>query len=346
MSTNIARSNPTPQAIAAIEAYFARQAELNEIEPSAIANGNSFAVTPTVQQTLHERVQHSSDFLSGYVNFLLVNDISGEKVFITDDGIVITSTTNVDRVPIDPSDTESKGYQCRTNDFDILLSWSKLNSWAKFPDFQVRLTNFLLRRQALDHIKIGFNGISFAGVSDRAANPLGEDVNIGWLQTIRAEAPAHVVDAGAGVTFGTNQTYKNIDALALSARYELLDEVHRERGDLVVVLGSQLITDKYFRIMNKADIDPSEYKPRDVLMNERRIGAMEAISVPFFPANALLIMPRQNLSVYVQEMSRRAKFEEQHASRGYVSWFTHNVDYVVEDLTAVALVENITENNA
>lgn len=345
MSKSIARSNPTPQAMAAVQAYFSRQAELNEVDVSAISNGNSFAVTPTIQQTLHERVQESSDFLRDYVNFILVNDISGEKVFITDDGLVITSTTNVDRTPIDPSDTESEGYQCRTNDFDILLSWSKLNAWAKFPDFQARLTNFLLRRQALDHIKIGFNGISFAGVSDRAANPLGQDVNIGWLQTIRDEAAAHVVDAGAGVTFGTNQTYKNIDAMALSARHELLDEVHRERGDLVVILGSTLLNDKYFRIMNKEPIDPSEYIPRDALQSQKRIGAMEAITVPFFPADAMLITPRQNLSVYVQEMSRRAKFEEQHASRGYVNWFTHNVDYVVEDLSATALVENIAEDN-
>lgn len=345
MTKNFARSNPTPQAMAAISAYFSRQAELNNVDVSVISTGHSFAITPTVQQTLHERVQESSDFLRDYVNFVLVNDISGEKVFITDDGLVVTSTTNIDRVPLDPSDTESQGYQCRTNDFDILLSWSKLNAWAKFPDFQQRLTNFLLRRQALDHIKIGFNGVSYAAKSNRAASPLGQDVNIGWLQTIRDEAPASVVDAGPGTVFGTGQTYTNIDALTLSARHELLNEVHRERGDLVVILGSTLINDKYFRIMNKADIDPSEYNPRDVLMSQRMIGAMQAITVPFFPADTLLITPRNNLSVYVQEMSRRAKFEEQHASRGYVNWFTQNVDYVVEDLTAVALVENITETN-
>jgi len=341
MNQAIARANPSSQALSAIQLYFSRQAELNGVDAALVSGGQSFATTPTVQQTLHEAVQESSDFLRDHVNFELVNDLSGQKIYIDDDGLVITSTTDVDRVPLDPSGLTDTGFQCRTNDFDILIPWSKLNQWSKFPDFQVRLTNFLLRRQALDHIKIGFNGTSHAAKSNRVTNPLGEDVNIGWLETIRVEAPAHA--KATGNTFGDAEVFKNIDAMAFSAKNELLAPVHRERGDLVVILGSALLNDKYFNIMNKNDIDPSEFAHRDTLVSQKRVGAMEAINVPHFPADTMLITPRRNLSVYVQEASRRGKFEEQHASRGYVNWFTHNVDYVVEDLTAVALVESITE---
>ncbi|PCJ33026.1 MAG: phage major capsid protein, P2 family [Gammaproteobacteria bacterium] len=345
----VTRTNPSPAALSALRGYFSRQGELNGVDSQTVSGGQSFAIEPTVQQTLHDTVQHSSAFLTQYVNFELVDDISGQKIFIDDDGLVITSNTDTSgsgkRSGIDPSTLKDKGYECRTNDFDTLLPWSKLNKWAKFPDFQMRLTEFLSKRQALDHIKIGFNGTSYAANSNRTANPLGQDVNIGWLQTIRAEAPAHVKSTDN--SFGSAETdyFKNIDAMAFSARKSLLDEVHRERLDLVVILGSSLLNDKYFKVMNKEDIDPSEHTHRDALVSEKRIGGMEAITVPYFPEDAFLIMPKGSLSVYEQEGSRRTKLDEDHASRGYNRWFTHNVDYVVENLGAVALVENIVDSD-
>lgn len=39
-----------------------------------------------------------------------------------------------------------------------------------------------MKRQALDRIMIGFNGVKRAKTSDRDANPMLQDVNKGWLQ--------------------------------------------------------------------------------------------------------------------------------------------------------------------
>ncbi len=45
----------------------------------------------------------------------------------------------------------------------------------------MRVRNAIIKRQALDRIMIGFNGVSRAKTSDRSANPLLQDVNKGWL---------------------------------------------------------------------------------------------------------------------------------------------------------------------
>ncbi len=57
----------------------------------------------------------------------------------------------------------------------------------------MRIRNAIVKRQALDRIMIGFNGVKRAKTSNRAENPLLQDVNKGWLQKIREDAPDHVM---------------------------------------------------------------------------------------------------------------------------------------------------------
>jgi hypothetical protein len=45
---------------------------------------------------------------------------------------------------------------------------------------------------------IGFNGVKREKTSDRVANPLLQDVNIGWLEKIRQEKPVQVLDKVIG----------------------------------------------------------------------------------------------------------------------------------------------------
>jgi hypothetical protein len=70
--------------------------------------------------------------------------------------------------------------------------------WAKFQDFQTRIRDAIIQRQALDRIMIGFNGVKREKTSDRVANPLLQDVNIGWLEKIRQEKPVQVLDKVIG----------------------------------------------------------------------------------------------------------------------------------------------------
>lgn len=43
----------------------------------------------------------------------------------------------------------------------------------------------IAKRFALDMLRIGFNGTSIATVTDPVNNPLGQDVNKGWLAIVK-----------------------------------------------------------------------------------------------------------------------------------------------------------------
>ena len=43
------------------------------------------------------------------------------------------------------------------------IPYALLDAWARFPDFQARLRDAIIKRQALDRIMIGFNGTSARG---------------------------------------------------------------------------------------------------------------------------------------------------------------------------------------
>ena len=154
---------------AAFNQYTRRLAELSGVTNSA----QSFAVDPSVQQTLETKMQESSEFLNR-INIIGVDELKGEKIKLGVSGPVAgrTDVTVNDRAPRDLSEMDSNTYECFSTDFDTTIPWSKLDAWAKFPDFQTRLRDSIVRQQALDRIMIGFNGTSAAVESDRATNPL------------------------------------------------------------------------------------------------------------------------------------------------------------------------------
>ena len=73
-------------------------------------------------------------------------------------------------------------YDCTQTNYDTFIPYAKLDAWAKFPDFQLRIRDLIAERQALDRIMIGFNGTHRAATSNPTLNPLLQDVNIGWIE--------------------------------------------------------------------------------------------------------------------------------------------------------------------
>lgn len=326
-------------------AYLAQLAALNSV-PDAT---KKFTVTPSVQQTLETKIQESSAFLSK-INIVPVSEQKGEKLGLGIGGTIAgtTNTANTDRTPTDPSNMDGSAYECTQTNFDTALKYSKLDMWAKFPDFQTRLRDAILTRQALDRILIGFNGTSRAATSDRAANPLLQDVNKGWLQHYREQAAARVLKEGG--TAASNQVrvgtaagadYATLDALVFDAVNSLLDPWHQEDTELVVICGRQLLADKYFPIVNQNQAN-TERLAADLIISQKRIGNLPAVRVPGFPANALMVTRFDNLSIYYQEGARRRTVID-NAKRDQVENYESSNDaYVVEDFGAGCVVENIT----
>ncbi|WLE59268.1 phage major capsid protein, P2 family [Burkholderia plantarii] len=323
-------------------AYLQEIARLNGIDDAGV----KFSVDPSVQQTLEDRIQQSSAFLQS-VNVIPVDDQTGEKVGLGIGQPIAgtTDTTQKDRQPIDPSSLDSDGYIATQTNFDTSIRYSRLDTWAKFPDFQVRIRNAIVNRQALDRICIGFNGTSRAATSDRVANPLLQDVNIGWCQKIRTNAADRTMKEGVEgsgkvkVGTGAGTDYKNIDALVFDA-LQLLDEWYREDPAVVVVLGSGLMHDKYFPFINGSN-DAVNANAVDMVVSAKRVGGKQAVTAPYFPANSVLITRLDNLSLYWQNGSRRRTIVDNAKRDQIENYESSNEAYVVEDYGCTALVENI-----
>lgn len=332
--------------------FLTRVAELNHVE-SALTQ---FTVDPAVEQKLEEVIKHGSEFLQ-QINIEPVIQQMGDKVGV---GVTRTMAGRTDtsgagrRDPGDPTDTGDKGrYICYQTDYDYSLKYSKLDAWRHKPDFQTLLRDAIAKQQGRDRIMIGWHGIEAADDTDRVANPNLEDVNEGWLHKIRTHAPAHVLDDGdlsvapakaiyvAPGEVGVEVDYQNLDALVLDAK-KMIPEWRRGDTDLVVVVGHDLVDEKYFNIVNATGDKATEIEAADrILRSEKQLGGLPAVRVPFFPANAILITTLKNLSIYYQEGTRRRFLKDEPEKNRIANYESVNEAYVVEDYDITAFVENI-----
>lgn len=322
-------------------AYLAQVATLSGVASAA----EKFTVDPSIQQTLESKMTESTDFL-GRINVVGVAEQQGEKLGLGIGGPVAgtTNTAIADRATTDLAELDANGYICTQTNFDTHLTYAKLDAWAKFPDFQTRIRDAILTRQALDRIMIGFNGTSRAATSNKVANPLLQDVNKGWLQKYRENAAARVMDevvAASGViNIGAAGDYKNLDALVFDMVNNLIEPWYREDTDLVAIVGRDLMADKYFPLVN-ATQDPTEQLAAQVIQSQKRIGGLQAVSVPYFPANKILVTRLDNLSIYWQEGARRRTVVDNAKRDRIENYESSNDAYVVEDYGCGALAENI-----
>ena len=317
-------------------------AEKNGVETTE----KKFSVEPSIAQKMVDTLQETSEFLQK-INIQPVDELEGEAIGLTQ-GSTIAGRSNTKggtkRTPVDPAGQKSNPYKCHKTDFDVAIRYEKMDAWAKFPDFYARWKKFVDRAIALDMIMIGWNGTSAATQTDRDANPLLQDVNIGWIQKIRTNAPERympeVVDASGKVKIGAAGDYKNLDALVVDVVSNLISEIHQDDTDLVVICGRQLLNDKNFPLVNDAS-DNTDTLAGQVLVSQKQIGGLPAVRVPFFPDNALLVTSLDNLSIYFQETGKRRQIVDNSSLDQVEEYQSSNDAYVIENYEKVGFVENI-----
>ena len=332
----------------AFAAHLANQERLNGAPAGGAVQG--FTVEPTIQQKLETKIQESSGFLKT-INVVPVNEQEGQKLGLGVTGPIASRTdtsapNTAGRQTRDPSGLDAQNYRCEKTNYDTHIRYQTLDTWAKFPDFQTRVRGVVVNQQALDRIMIGFNGKSVAANTDLVANPLLQDVNIGWLQHMRTDAPARVMETGAKkaghvyVDAANGGDYNNLDALVFDA-IELLDPWARDDTDMRVICGRELMHDKYFPVINANADNPVNTLAGQIVTSQRRIGNLPAITVPFFPPNALMITKLANLSIYYQEGARRSRTEDRPKYDRIETYESSNDAYVIENYGYAAMVENI-----
>lgn len=360
-------------------AYVSQIALLN-----GVANATeTFNVDPVVEQRLEAKMAESSEFLQA-INVIPVIDQTAQTLGLGTTRTIAgrTDTSGAgERAATDPTgNSEINRYNCRQTNFDWAMRYALLDAWRHRPEFQTLMRDAILAQQARDRIMIGFNGTSAAATTDRVANPMLQDVNIGWLHNIRTRAPAQVFNDGS-LTVKTNGTnnpalkaiyvkpgvelfdanaafgapggsaiaaadYSSLDALVLDAK-RMLPEWYRTRTDLVVIVGQDLVDDKYFTIAQKTGATATEVEATDrIIRSTKQLGGLQAVMVPFFPANGILITTLKNLSIYFQEGTRRRQLADEPKKDRIANYESVNEDYVVEDYQLAVLVENIVIGGA
>lgn len=329
--------------------YMSRIAELNGVEVADL--NKKFNVEPSVTQTLFDKIQQSSSFLK-LINMVTVGELTEEKVGIDVTGTIASNadTANgVERKTADFSKLDAYRYFCNPVNFDYHLTYNKLDLWARYQDFQIRIRNAIIKRQALDYITISFNGVSRAATSDRKQNPLLQDVAVGWLQKYRNDAPERVMssitDADGNVIsntikIGKGGHYANLDALVMDAFESLVEEIHRENPEMVVICGRRILTDKYFPMINKFQAN-TEQLAGELIISQKTIGQLQAVRAPFFPANSIFITTLDNISIYLYEDGHRRHIIENPKLDRVENYEQVKVDFVIEDYEAGCLIENI-----
>ncbi|EFA2308701.1 P2 family phage major capsid protein [Escherichia coli] len=234
--------------------------------------------------------------------------------------------------------------------YDTFISYAQIDAWSTQKNFQQLLSAQITRQIALDRIMIGFNGESHALISDRAANPLLQDVNPGWLKHIRDKADTRIVK-GMTLTRRDEENklvskgdYGNADAMVHDIRSSVLDEWHKDAPDLVVLMGRDLFNTLRLPMINAiSTTNPNtELVAGQLIVASRAIGGLPTYLAPFFPKDAMLITSLSNLSIYFQKGSLRRYIREEPEYNRIATYQSMNDCYVVEDYGKCALIEDIS----
>lgn len=309
-----------------------------------------FAVTPVVEQKLQERLTLTSDFMSR-INVTMVVEQTGARVGVGVNRPLASRTDRAAgnrRTPGDPFGSENiDEYFCKKTDYDYSWSYAQLDAWAHKPEFQQLCRDAVIVQKASDLMMIGFNGVKAEKQTNYVTFPLLQDVNFGWLYKMRTYSAVRVMNRGeleAGKIYVSDTgtaDYKNLDALVFDMIGNLIHERHRTATDLVVIVGSELVQEKYFKIISAAGDKATEQVARDVILSSRQLGGKPTIQVPFFPPRAILVTSLKNLSYYWQKGTARRAIIDNPALDQVDNFESINDAFMVEDYGKAALAENI-----
>lgn len=297
-----------------------------------------FSITPAVEQRLHDQMGESSNFLKK-INLVPVTEQKGQKLGLGVGSPIAsrTDTNEKDRETNYVGALNGDDYECKQTNFDTHLNYKTLDAWACFPDFDKRYRKQVINRKALDTIMIGWNGTRAAAETDRTANPLLQDVNIGWLEKVRKNAPSRFMgydSEGAATTaeykVGEGGDYQTLDALVFDVMSNLLDPWHTGSDDLVLILGRELWVNHGLTLYNE-NRPATERNALQIWFAQQAIAGLLTTTVPFLPPRGLVVTSFDNLSVYYQTGAiRRAIIDNPKRDR-VEEYLSSNDAYVVED---------------
>lgn len=312
-------------------------AEYYGVDFERVASGQVFAIETPKETILLDNIQKKADFLEK-INYMQCDDVAGQLIFGATEGIITGRKENARHYgEVDPS---GYGYKCEDTDSGVLIPWARLDQWGRLaPAFAQRWADYVQRQIALDEIMIGFYGETVAKTTTK---PQGQDVNKGWYQFARDNKASQVLTGGkvAGTVriFGDNADYKNLDELAYDLK-QGLHERHRDAGDLVFLVGADLVAKEASAVYRGNSLIATEKAALTTHDLMKTFGGMPSMIVPNMPGRAAIVTSLDNLSIYTQKGSIRRSFREDQDAKAIKDSYYRNQAYAVEDLGKFAAIE-------
>lgn len=318
----------------ALEHFIGRY--FSHMDAHQTSNSCHAAPEPQAAQARINALKAKSRLLSA-INVLGVAEITGRSQNFDIAG-TLAATVDTNHHARQPAQQtwQPAQYLCQQTNFDAAFDFATLDAWmGETQDqtlFEARARQTLERRMLLDRVMIGFRGLERARDSDRVKHPQLQDVNIGWLQQIREQAPKACQER---VRVGEGERFRNLHRLVRHAVNNLLAPAWRDDPQLVALVGADLLPDAVCEPSGQAE--PWD----DLVFHKQRVGGLQAATAAFFPDDAILITRLDNLSLYFNHHAMRYRYQEDPAINSVLFYHSSAEAYVIENLAACALIEDV-----
>ncbi|EJN6829079.1 phage major capsid protein, P2 family [Vibrio cidicii] len=307
---------------------------------NAAAGSKMFNITPPMETKLRQAIMESDAFLS-MISLQLVSQIKGQVIDVGSDGLA-TGRGDGKRFLADVNQ-DGNTYELVKTDSGAKILWELMTQWANAgskDEWLKMMKSSISRRFALDMLRIGFNGTSIAAVTDPVANPLGQDVNKGWLTIVKEKKPAQVLAAASlDATGATADSYKNLDSLVQDLINTTIAPEHRNDPDLVVLVGHDLVAAEQHRLLESATV-PTEHKAAQSLA--KTIAGRKAYTPSFFKGNQIWVTTPKNLQILTQEGTQWRRQVNDEEELCYKQNHIRMEGYAVGNMNKFAAIENVT----
>lgn len=303
-------------------------------------SSKKFSIQPPMETKLRQAIMLGVGFLS-LITVSPVEQIKGQVVDVGT-GSLLTGRVKGGRFRGQVG-LDGNTYELVKTDSGAAIPWELIVQWANAGDkgqFIKLMNNAITQNFGLDMLKIGFNGTSIAETTDPENNPLGQDVNKGWLTIAKEKAAAQVLpSAKLDPTGAAEDSYKNLDSLANDLINNVIHEAHQEDPDLVVIVGRNLVAAEQHRLLESANT-PTEHKAAQSLA--KTIAGKKAYTAPYFPADGLWVTSLKNLQILQQKGTQHRKSrDEEDRSQHETTWWRFE-GYAIGNLDKFAAIEAVT----
>lgn len=325
--------------------YYETQSDLHGVSVEAIESGAHFTLEPDKEVEWVTAVQNSNAFLAKIdvdtCESQVVDNIGAEDMDLASGR---TDTENEDRQTTNLAGLSNIRYTAETTQHDTHISFREYNNWARRNRklFQRYISEKRAASKGNDMMKIAWHGERVAKKTDKKANPLGQDVNIGFLHRIKKHFPENYIDGAAeSITIGKGGTYESLDAALIAMRAMIPEHL---RDGLELYASEEFFVDRDMKMVEKMTITEAGNQSLQKVFTTVA-GGTHAETPPFFPEGTLLLTSPKNLAIRTQEGSVHIGMVKNHPRSCEEFYHESNEFFAVKNYAKAVVLVNVKVAN-